>query len=101
MKTTLAIFATALVIAAASPALAAVEKVEVRVSHADLDLSKPEDVAELRDRINTAIEKACTIEGALAAYSPKVDFQCVKQARLAALAQLETQRALRVATIER
>ena len=41
----------------ASPALA--DQVTVRVSYADLDLTSPEDVAVLHDRLAAALRQAC------------------------------------------
>ena len=101
MNKTFAIIAAAAALTSAAPAIAKPVSVEVKISHADLDLSKPGDVAELQKRIDVAIAKACTVEGALSADSGKIDHQCVKQAKSVALAQLEDQKALRVASIER
>ena len=49
--------AAACIAGLASPALA--ETVTVRVSYADLDLTHPEDVAVLHDRLATALRQAC------------------------------------------
>lgn len=49
--------AICIAIAATPPALA--DEVEVSVSHAGLNLTNPADVAEMEQRINTAVAAAC------------------------------------------
>ena len=44
----------------ASPAVSGTVRADVRVSHADLDLSLPEDVDILMQRLHAAAAEACT-----------------------------------------
>ena len=53
------------------------ENVAAKVSTADLDLSKPEDVARLRDRVKRAIADACTPNDRVT--SPSPDWQCYRE----------------------
>ena len=92
MRFTLPIIALA---ALASPLAAAPqaseETVTVRISYADIDLSKAEDRAALEARIEAKLRKACTLDGtARYAYGRAiVDEKCLADARSAALAEVD------------
>lgn len=64
-----------------APTAAQAGEVTVRVSHADLDLTSPADVAVLEDRLEAALERACRIS--LAGSALSVDEQCVEAGMIA------------------
>ncbi len=82
-------------IALAAPAIAlaapADETVTLRVGYADVDVTSAEGRAVLEKRIDAKLRQACKLDGA-ARYTygrTVVDQQCVAEARVAALAEVE------------
>lgn len=55
------------------------EKIAANVSSAGLDLSKPEDVSKLRDRIKRAIADACATPEDQISTSASPDWQCQRE----------------------
>ena len=81
-------------LALAPQALAAADEneqtVTVRIVHADLDLTKAEDRAELEKRVEANLRRACMRPSRpLYVHNPLVDRQCVEDARAVALAEVE------------
>lgn len=86
----------ALCLAAGSSAGA--EEVEFRVQYGDLDLVKPSDLTELRQRVRLAAGKACRGEaGSVAALDQTVYRQCKKEAVAQAEAQIQRHKNLALA----
>lgn len=69
------LFAAACVFAV--PATAADDGITVRVDYADLDLTNSADVVELQGRLETALESACGLDGAVAWDDKAVAASCV------------------------
>ena len=74
----------------ATPAIANTEIVEVRVSIADLDLDSAAGRTALEARVDRAVRAACEVRHPLGRNAAKTDWECVKTAKAAALAQVET-----------
>jgi UrcA family protein len=80
--------------ALAAPAVAAPqgpnEVVTVRIAFDDLDLASAEDRAELEQRVDAQLRRACTLPSRPSyVVGPLVDEKCVKEARTEALAEVE------------
>ncbi len=90
MRFTLPLIALALV---AAPAFAAPaeQTVAVRVAYGDVDVTSAEGRAVLEARIEAKLRQACKLEGAgRYTYGRKlVDQQCVADARIAAMTEIE------------
>jgi len=65
------------------------EIVDVRIAYDDIDITTADGRAQLEDRINAALRKACTIESAVPYRSNVVDQRCLADARADAKAQLD------------
>ncbi len=83
----------------ASPAIASAEteRIEIRIPYDDLDLSDPEDLAALEKRIERKVIAACKMKTPLNYQHQVTDWTCVKNARRAAVAQLESRSGVRLA----
>ena len=89
MRIVLASAAAALALVA-TPAVANTETVEVRVSIAGLDLDSAAGRLALEERVERAVRSACEVRDPLGRNAAKTDWECVKTAKAAALAQVET-----------
>ena len=89
MRIVLASAAAALALVA-TPAVANTETVEVRVSIAGLDLDSAAGRLALEERVERAVRRACEVRDPLGRNAAKTDWECVKTAKAAALAQVET-----------
>ncbi|MBX7534683.1 MULTISPECIES: UrcA family protein [Qipengyuania] len=81
----------------AAPSSAAPNEIEVRISHADLDLSNPAHFEEVRTRIADAAKRACEVRTSVTTSGRIVDKECVADVTEKALAQLESRRARQLA----
>lgn len=81
----------------AAPALAKVEVVEIRVSHADIDLTTAEGRAALEKRVQLLAREACEIADPLGRAPAKTDWNCVTESKRAALAQVKSPRTTQTA----
>ena len=89
MRIILASAAAALTLVA-TPAVAKTDTVEVRVSIAGLDLDSAAGRSALEARVERAVRSACEVRDPLGRNAPKTDWDCVKTAKAAALAQIES-----------
>ncbi|MDE8650713.1 UrcA family protein [Novosphingobium album (ex Liu et al. 2023)] len=86
-------FAAACLVAA--PAAFA-EQVTVKINYTDLDLSRPDDVLALRNRVRNAVREACAPTSAVIGYYSS-DASCAKDAIARAEAQIQSGRTLALA----
>lgn len=86
-KFILPLLAAATVAGAATPALAG--EVTVRVRMAGLDLSDPAAVDTAKDRIDTAVSRACRMPAMFRFYGKQAVEDCVTDAKAKALNELE------------
>lgn len=84
-------------LAFAAPALANVEVVEIRVSHADIDVMTAEGRAAFEQRVKLLAREACEIRDPLGRAPAKTDWNCVNESKRAALAKLESPRVTQTA----
>lgn len=84
-------FALPLIALSLIAAPAAAETVTVRIAYGDVDMNSAEGRAALEARIDAKLRKACTVEGNTRYTFGRgvVDSQCVAEARVAALAEVE------------
>lgn len=97
MKFAPAIIAAATLAFGVAPLAAKTEKVEVRISHADLDLTNPDDYETMKLRIVKAAKDACSYEPVIGSPRSLVDDRCVDDATARAFAGLELKREQRLA----
>ncbi|MFZ9394818.1 MAG: UrcA family protein [Erythrobacter sp.] len=90
MFTLFAAATAALAISTAAPAAAGTETVEIRIAYGDLDLATAAGRTALERRIKRVTRKACEVVDPLDRATPRLDRACIKEARSAALAQLNT-----------
>lgn len=90
MLTFIATATAALALATAAPVAAGTEMVEIRITHGDLDLSTAAGRTALERRIKRVTRKACEIVDPLDRATPRLDRACIKEARSAALAKLDS-----------
>lgn len=83
----IAILAAAAALGLATSPVAARE-VTVRVTYADLDLSKPADLAKLKDRLAVRIRDACTPSQGWFSRTADADRACQSEAMQAAMAKV-------------
>lgn len=99
MKRVLPMLAVALVMTGA-PAAAEPRQVEIAVSHADLDLSDPKSVSELKRRVSKAAESACTTKAGLTTMPAVTDHACKSDLVKAAYVEIEQRRTRVLASAE-
>jgi UrcA family protein len=71
------LFAAASLFAVPATAADADEGLTVRVDYADLDLTDPADVTELRGRLATVLQSACGLDTAESRYERELASSCV------------------------
>lgn len=93
---TFAAFA-ALTLASAPVAANDIEAFELRIDHSDLDLASAADEAQLRERIRTAVRKACTAPQSSAADDLAFDRFCYERTMKEALVKVENKKSRQLA----
>ncbi|MAM38660.1 MAG: hypothetical protein CL949_09215 [Erythrobacter sp.] len=81
----------------AVPLAAKQNPVEVRISHADLDLSNPAHFEQMQLRIAAAAKRACEVPTSVTTSGRILDKECLADVTEKAHAQLEKRRARQIA----
>lgn len=81
------LFAATMIAAVPAPALAG--EVTITISSAGLDLTRAADIATMKQRIDVAVNKACTKATTLSQVGSEAVDECVTDGRAKALAALD------------